>query len=170
MERIFTHRVSGVIIAAVGFLLFLFLVPRPSDINLPEATSSNRSDDVPATETDPLMDDKDDDDDDMNDNEEVVIMHTEERAIGFLGALKIPGVFEFSFCLFFAKLVSYTFLYWLPNYIHSQGVDAQVGDERDIFFLNLSSILVFNSFLYIIASKNQNTHKTFYLLLFICFY
>jgi len=117
--------VPGVIIAAVGFLLFLFLVPRPSDINLPEATSSNRSDDVPATETDPLMDDKDDHDDDMNDNEEVVIMHTEERAIGFLGALKIPGVFEFSFCLFFAKLVSYTFLYWLPNYIHSQGVDAQ---------------------------------------------
>merc|ERR1719334_1795367 len=101
--------VPGVIIAAVGFLLFLFLVPRPSDINLPEATSSNR----------------DDDDDDMNDNEEVVIMHTEERAIGFIGALKIPGVFEFSFCLFFAKLVSYTFLYWLPNYIHSQGVDAQ---------------------------------------------
>jgi len=27
------------------------------------------------------------------------------------------GVIEFSMCLFFAKLVSYTFLYWLPNYI-----------------------------------------------------
>ena len=40
-----------------------------------------------------------------------------ERAIGFLGALKIPGVVEFSLSLFFSKLVSYTFLYWLPLYI-----------------------------------------------------
>jgi len=40
--------------------------------------------------------------------------------------LKIPGVVEFSLCLFFSKLVSYTFLYWLPNYIHStSGVDAE---------------------------------------------
>lgn len=39
------------------------------------------------------------------------------NAIGFGGALAIPGVIEFSLCLFFSKLVSYTFLYWLPNYI-----------------------------------------------------
>ena len=41
----------------------------------------------------------------------------EDRAISFAGALKIPGVLEFSLCLFFAKLVSYTFLYWLPTFI-----------------------------------------------------
>ncbi|GAB0089583.1 glucose-6-phosphate exchanger SLC37A2 [Sergentomyia squamirostris] len=40
-------------------------------------------------------------------------------AIGFMGALRIPGVVEFSLCLFFSKLVSYTFLYWLPLYIQS---------------------------------------------------
>lgn len=40
-----------------------------------------------------------------------------ERAIGFMGACRIPGVIEFSLSLFFAKLVSYTFLYWLPLYI-----------------------------------------------------
>uniref|UniRef100_A0A8C9WNK3 Glucose-6-phosphate exchanger SLC37A2 n=1 Tax=Scleropages formosus TaxID=113540 RepID=A0A8C9WNK3_SCLFO len=40
-----------------------------------------------------------------------------EKAISFLGALQIPGVVEFSLCLLFAKLVSYTFLYWLPLYI-----------------------------------------------------
>lgn len=39
------------------------------------------------------------------------------NAIGFIGALKIPGVIEYSLSLFFAKLVSYTFLYWLPLYI-----------------------------------------------------
>lgn len=42
-----------------------------------------------------------------------------DKAVGLLGALKIPGVIEFSLCLFFAKLVSYTFLYWLPLYIQS---------------------------------------------------
>lgn len=31
------------------------------------------------------------------------------------------GVVEFSLCLLFAKLVSYTFLYWLPLYISNVG-------------------------------------------------
>lgn len=41
----------------------------------------------------------------------------QDSAIGFVGAMKIPGVIEYSLSLFFAKLVSYTFLYWLPLYI-----------------------------------------------------
>ncbi|XP_059046827.1 glucose-6-phosphate exchanger SLC37A2 [Achroia grisella] len=40
-------------------------------------------------------------------------------AVSFSRALAIPGVVEFSLSLFFAKLVSYTFLYWLPVYINS---------------------------------------------------
>nr|XP_044606704.1 glucose-6-phosphate exchanger SLC37A1 isoform X3 [Equus asinus] len=43
-------------------------------------------------------------------------------AISFTGALKIPGVIEFSLCLLFAKLVSYTFLFWLPLYITNVAV------------------------------------------------
>lgn len=43
----------------------------------------------------------------------------QDRAIGFADALRIPGVVEFSLTLFFAKLVSYTFLYWLPLYVHA---------------------------------------------------
>jgi OPA family glycerol-3-phosphate transporter-like MFS transporter 1/2 len=38
-------------------------------------------------------------------------------AVGFLEAWNIPGVAPFAFCLFFAKLVAYTFLNWLPFYI-----------------------------------------------------
>lgn len=41
------------------------------------------------------------------------------KPISFWRALQIPGVIEYSFCLFFSKLVSYTFLYWLPRYITS---------------------------------------------------
>ena len=62
-------------------------------------------------------------------------------AIGFIGALKIPGVVEFSLCLFFAKLVSYTFLYWLPNYIHSK---SHVNAEESAF---LSTVFDWGKFL-----------------------
>ena len=56
-------------------------------------------------------------------------------AISFVEALRIPGVIEFSLCLFFAKLVSYTFLYWLPNYINStSGVDAKESANLSTFF------------------------------------
>uniref|UniRef100_A0A667XGR8 Glucose-6-phosphate exchanger SLC37A2 n=1 Tax=Myripristis murdjan TaxID=586833 RepID=A0A667XGR8_9TELE len=59
--------------------------------------------------------------------------HTE--AISFCGALSIPGVVEFSLCLLFAKLVSYTFLYWLPLYIsnvaHFEAKEA--GDMSTLF-------------------------------------
>ena len=50
----------------------------------------------------------------------------EERAISFGGALKIPGVLEFSLCLFFAKLVSYTFLYWLPTFIMDTALNVSM--------------------------------------------
>ena len=36
------------------------------------------------------------------------------------------GVVEYSFALFFSKLVSYTFLFWLPFYI---------SNERELFIL-----------------------------------
>ncbi|CAK9293864.1 unnamed protein product [Gordionus sp. m RMFG-2023] len=42
---------------------------------------------------------------------------TRKKPIGIRKALRVPGVLEFSLCLFFAKAVSYTFLFWLPNYI-----------------------------------------------------
>jgi len=51
----------------------------------------------------------------------------EEQAISFWGALKIPGVVEFSLCLFFAKLVSYTFLYWLPTFIKESGLNIEAS-------------------------------------------
>lgn len=92
--------VPGLIIASVGVLVFFFMVPDPSMIGL-----SN-----PNKEESQVCYDK---------TKEACAeeQEKEEKAIGFVQALSIPGVVEYSFCLFFAKLVSYTFLYWLPNYI-----------------------------------------------------
>ncbi|WJX94781.1 hypothetical protein P8452_76167 [Trifolium repens] len=39
------------------------------------------------------------------------------KSIGLIEACMIPGVITFALCLFFAKLVAYTFLYWLPFYL-----------------------------------------------------
>ena len=119
--------VPGMIIAGVGFILFLFMVPRPEDVGLPGSSPGQVSREDP-DESDPLMEDKEEEEEQdrhvIEDSQEAE--QREERAIGFVGALKIPGVVEFSLCLFFSKLVSYTFLYWLPNYIHSTAhVDAQ---------------------------------------------
>ena len=50
---------------------------------------------------------------------------TKPQAAGFVAALKIPGVITFSLCLFFTKLVAYTFLYWLPFYIER----TEIGGE-----------------------------------------
>ncbi|GAB1300840.1 Glucose-6-phosphate exchanger SLC37A1 [Apodemus speciosus] len=61
-------------------------------------------------------------------------------AISFTGALRIPGVIEFSLCLLFAKLVSYTFLFWLPLYItsvegdnHGQSVELLEAQSESWF-------------------------------------
>ncbi|CAL8068467.1 unnamed protein product [Calicophoron daubneyi] len=42
-------------------------------------------------------------------------------AVSIIRAIRVPGVIEYSFALFFAKLVSYTFLFWLPQYIMEAG-------------------------------------------------
>ncbi|XP_074281853.1 putative glycerol-3-phosphate transporter 1 [Silene latifolia] len=49
----------------------------------------------------------------------------EHGAVGFIEAWRIPGVANYALCLFFAKLVAYTFLYWLPFYISS----TEIGGE-----------------------------------------
>lgn len=64
--------------------------------------------------------------------EEGVVEHEMEGAgaIGFLQAWRLPGVAPFSFCLFFSKLVAYTFLYWLPFYLrHTVVAGVQLSHQ-----------------------------------------
>jgi len=50
--------------------------------------------------------------------------------------LQLQGVIEFSICLFFAKLVSYTFLDWLPLYISqtNSGISSSESAFLTIMF------------------------------------
>lgn len=49
----------------------------------------------------------------------------EKSGVSFLAAWRLPGVAVYAFTLFFAKLVAYTFLYWLPYYISSTKVGGR---------------------------------------------
>lgn len=49
-----------------------------------------------------------------------------KAGVSFLVAWFIPGVAVYALTLFFAKLVAYTFLYWLPYYINA----TEVGGKK----------------------------------------
>lgn len=111
--------VPGLIMLLVALILFLFLVPSPEDVDLHDGSlcgaeygvnQSDRGHRVTRHE-------------DLEDPNQIAHGQPEARctnkpdAVSFVTALKIPGVVEYSLCLFFSKLVSYTFLYWLPRFI-----------------------------------------------------
>lgn len=52
-------------------------------------------------------------------------------AVGFLEAWMIPGVASYALCLFFSKLVAYTFLYWLPFYIRHTAIAGKYLSDKN---------------------------------------
>ncbi|XP_064424740.1 glucose-6-phosphate exchanger SLC37A2 isoform X1 [Latimeria chalumnae] len=131
--------VPGIIIGVMGLICFFFLVEYPEDVNCsvpqhhekPEQERllpNNSSEEIFGSTTDTAVNN-------INSHTEPSGSAETPEAISFLGALKIPGVVEFSLCLLFAKLVSYTFLYWLPLYIANVAhFDAKgAGDMSTLF-------------------------------------
>ncbi|XP_072300281.1 glucose-6-phosphate exchanger SLC37A1 [Eucyclogobius newberryi] len=142
--------VPGLIIAVMGLVCFLFLVEHPNDLKTASAQISlgqmsqwngAASDFRPhykegkpqSFDTELLL---------PRDSQRVQVQpvvvvksQSEPSAISFMGALRIPGVVEFSLCLLFAKLVSYTFLFWLPLYMTKAAhLDAKrAGDLSTLF-------------------------------------
>ncbi|XP_044578407.1 glucose-6-phosphate exchanger SLC37A2 isoform X2 [Cotesia glomerata] len=145
--------VPGILMASAGFIIFLFLAPRPYDVNCISPNTPNFRKLNATTSSDEGTISGDDidrhrviDEDDLEDSRSETSpmlsvnrrMHnSKEKAIGFVGAINIPGVLEYSLSLFFAKLVSYTFLYWLPLYIsasttYSAGLSADLSTLFDV--------------------------------------
>ncbi|KAK6132205.1 hypothetical protein DH2020_034063 [Rehmannia glutinosa] len=102
--------VPGLGIAFVGIILFCFLPVSPDSVGASLDDDESLSPKKEGEEiTEPLLRGKSDDRD----------------AVGFLEAWRIPGVAPFSLCLFFSKLVAYTFLYWLPFYISHTAIEGR---------------------------------------------
>lgn len=106
--------VPGLLIAVIGLGVFLFLPVSPESVgaNREESESeSPKKGGEGVTLAEPLL------------TSEQGLEN--DKAVGFIQAWRIPGVAPFAFCLFFAKLVAYTFLYWLPFYISHTAIDGE---------------------------------------------
>ncbi|GAU27577.1 hypothetical protein TSUD_271180 [Trifolium subterraneum] len=89
--------VPGLIMCFLGLVVFLILPVSPESAGVEEEDDSclkKSGDDV----TESLL-------------RQETPAEEKEKPVGFIEAWKIPGVAPFAFCLFFAKLVAYTFLY-----------------------------------------------------------
>lgn len=148
--------VPGIIIAAMGVLCFFFLIEHPNDLKSMYAKNSSPGKSLPTESwngvsghTEVYLQYKEKKNQSYDTElllprdrvcvpvQPVVVVKSESEpsAISFMGALRIPGVIEFSLCLLFAKLVSYTFLFWLPLYITKAAhLDAkEAGDLSTLF-------------------------------------
>ncbi|XP_071843518.1 glucose-6-phosphate exchanger SLC37A2-like isoform X2 [Apostichopus japonicus] len=108
--------VPGLIIAGMGMIVFCFLVVYPSDVGCQPPVQERQG----------------------AGNQEQTLDLSQQPPITFCGALLIPGVIEFSLCLFFAKLVSYSFLFWLPFYLLNNL--PNVGDRQAAYLSTLFDI------------------------------
>lgn len=150
----------GLVMGAVGAVVWLFLPPEPRLVGLSTAVNNSRH--SPSRQSTRSDEEDEVDDDDASSvivgdqsaslrpnrhssntaqPEEAtertsLLRSSPESAVSLSRALSIPGVLEFSFSLFFAKLVSYTFLYWLPSYIKFTMADLsarQSGELSTVF-------------------------------------
>jgi sugar phosphate permease len=118
-----SYYVLGAIIAVGGVVILLFLVPHPRDVGLPSPDEEDRKTRANADPESSL-------------NESLLGSSGDEigASISPMQALCIPGVIEFALCFFFAKFVSYTFLFWLPYYLENIGLSkSRSGDLSTIF-------------------------------------
>ncbi|XP_072963814.1 putative glycerol-3-phosphate transporter 1 [Typha angustifolia] len=114
--------IPGVSISFLGLIVFLFLPVSPEVVGIEEEENlkSTGKDEI----AEPLLTGGTD---------------GQGQAIGFIEAWQIPGVVPFALCLFFSKLVAYTFLYWLPFYISHTAIggsylsDAMAGNLSTLF-------------------------------------
>lgn len=114
--------IPSLIMALVGLVVLFFLPvsPQVMEIDIDDGERNSDKD----TEKEPLLEP----------GQEVI-----HKPIGFLEAWRIPGVAPFALCLFFSKLVAYTFLYWLPFYISHTPIgneylsDTMAGSLSTIF-------------------------------------
>uniref|UniRef100_A0A8B9HBT5 Glucose-6-phosphate exchanger SLC37A2 n=1 Tax=Astyanax mexicanus TaxID=7994 RepID=A0A8B9HBT5_ASTMX len=117
--------VPGIIIAAMGIICFFFLVEKPEDVNcsLPQHhVRTTAQSHCFWTQLFCIM---------------LYVAEVQNSSLtrNVFCPASLQGVVEFSLCLLFAKLVSYTFLYWLPLYIANvANFDAKsAGDMSTLF-------------------------------------
>ncbi|CAA0360403.1 unnamed protein product [Arabidopsis thaliana] len=107
----------GVLVLVSGVVVFMFLVVSPNDLGFEELGKE--------IEIEMSLGENVEESLRKHEAEGAVLLENVDDssfAIGFLEAWRLPGVAPYAFCLFFSKLVAYTFLYWLPYYLRHTAV------------------------------------------------
>ncbi|CAH9134165.1 unnamed protein product [Cuscuta epithymum] len=106
----------GAFIFLAGIMVYFFLPAYPEDVGFPcqNGVVAMNSDEEGQAENGSMAGD-----------ESLARYSSVNRSIGLLGATTIPGVIPFALCLFFSKLVAYTFLYWLPFYLSQTAIGGE---------------------------------------------
>lgn len=112
----------GALIFLGGIMVYLFLPAYPEDVGFS----------CPANSTVVTGNNGPNDEESLN-RKEVEVKEGDEKkkksgnrkSVPLLDACLIPGVIPFALCLFFAKFVAYTFLYWLPFYISQTDIGGE---------------------------------------------
>ncbi|CAL8099558.1 unnamed protein product [Calicophoron daubneyi] len=132
--------VPGILIAVVGVIIFFFLAPYPEEVGIQPPNTDVAKNDVNyavQSDTNKNIGNKAKGTQGQAASSANVVAYGEVRndAISIWSALRVPGVVEYSLCLFFCKLVSYTFLFWLPHYISEAGnLDPFVSAQLSTIF------------------------------------
>ncbi|XP_057475123.1 putative glycerol-3-phosphate transporter 4 [Actinidia eriantha] len=113
----------GALIVLGGIIVYLCLAAYPEDVGFPcphglaASAETVPSDEENQIRKGDLME--------VEKNTSIQFSSANRKSVGLLEACLIPGVIPFAFCLFFSKLVAYTFLYWLPFYLSQTAIGGE---------------------------------------------
>ncbi|KAG2451468.1 hypothetical protein HYH02_004066 [Chlamydomonas schloesseri] len=122
--------VPGFIMIALGLLMWAGLVVQPSDVGHinPDDKSGRPNYEEELVPLGGISGSKGDA---ALERKDSTARKEEPESIHFMDAWRIPGVASFAFCLFFSKLIAYTFLYWLPYYIKSTPIEGRKLNAKE---------------------------------------
>lgn len=122
--------VPSALIAGLGILTFLLLVSDPRAVGCPSPDHCSDNSPKKNKQALELLEKARSPDNDVL--PDLSLPGEKEVAISFKRALAIPGVAEYSMCLFFTKFINYTFLYWLPRFIQETRLDLGAKSSADL--------------------------------------
>jgi OPA family glycerol-3-phosphate transporter-like MFS transporter 1/2 len=116
---------AGIVMMGINIITLVVLRSHPNSVGLEQLDGSSDDTDEVDELVMPVSDNR----------------NAQEKRSTFLRALCIPGLLEFAMCLFFCKMVAYTFIYWGPTYVYKTTSLNQVDATKYSSFLDYGGII-----------------------------
>lgn len=135
----------GLLIMFGGFVVFLFLPAYPEDVGFCYIHGDEEEQRVKTVGGDVVEGEGERQRENQRSGDGSDGKDGRGRSIGLYEACMIPGVITFAMCLFFAKLVAYTFLYWLPFYLTQTGNQSSITYTAFYILLHIHFSIVWST-------------------------